>query len=85
MISGIFLEKNSATDLFIVGEVDKQELEDFVTREVEPKRPIKMSIMSREDFLYRLKINDKFVRELLEDPENIVALNKLEKYLESPV
>ena len=85
VISGVFLDKNSATDLFIVGEVDKQELEDFISREVEPKRPIKMSVMSREDFIYRLKINDKFVQELVEDPENIIAVNKLEKYLEDKV
>lgn len=83
VISGIFLEKNSPTDLFIVGEVNKQELQDLVNREVLTKRPLKMSIISREDFLYRVKINDKFVRELVDDPENIIAVNKLEKYLEA--
>lgn len=81
IISGIFIEKNSPTDLFIVGKIDKQQLEDFVSRELETKRPIKMSIINKEDFLYRLKINDKFVKDLLADPENIVAINKLEKYL----
>lgn len=85
VISGIFLEKNSPTDLFIVGEIDKQKLEDYLSREMDLKRPVKMSILSREDFLYRLKINDKFVIELLEDPENIIAINKLEKYLEDKV
>lgn len=82
ILSGIFLEKNSQTDLFIVGEVDKVALQDFITREVETKRPVKMSILTREDFLYRLKINDKFVHEFLKDTENIVCINKLEKYLE---
>lgn len=85
VISGIFLEKNTPTDLFIVGEVDKNKLEDFVSRELETKRPIKMSIISKEDFLYRLKINDKFVRDILEDTENIISVNKLEKYLEDRV
>lgn len=85
IISGVFIEKNTPTDLFIVGEVDKQHLEDFVMRELELKRPIKMSIITKEDFLYRLKVNDKFVRELLEDPENIIAVNKLEKYLSDRV
>lgn len=85
VISGIFLEKNTPTDLFIVGEVDKNQIEDLLTREVETKRPIKMSIISKEDFIYRLKINDKFVRDLLEDPENIIAVNHLEKYLEGKV
>lgn len=85
VISGIFLEKNSPTDLFIVGAIDKAQLEDFVSRELETKHPIKMSVMSKEDFLYRLKINDKFVHELLRDPENVIAINKLEKYLEDKV
>lgn len=85
IISGIFLEKNTPTDLFIVGEVDRKQLEDFVTRELELKRPIKMSVITKEDFLYRLKVNDKFVHGLLEDPENIIAVNRLEKYLEDRV
>lgn len=85
VISGVFLDKNSATDLFIVGDIEKQQLEDFVTREIETKRPIKMSLIRKDDFLYRLKINDKFVRELMEDPENIIAINKLEKYMEDKV
>ena len=85
IISGVFLEKNSPTDLFIVGEVNKQELEDFLNREIETRRAIKMSILSREDFIYRLKINDKFVQDLVNDPENFVAVNKLEKYIEDAV
>lgn len=85
VISGVFLEKKSPTDLFIVGDVDKQQLEDFLTKEVETKRPIKMSVIGRDDFLYRLKINDKFVMEILNDPENIIAVNKLEKYTEDTV
>lgn len=80
VVSGVFVDKPSQTDLFIVGKVNKQGLEDFITRELETKRPIKTSIITREDFLYRLKINDKFVSELLNDPENIIAVNKLEKY-----
>jgi predicted transcriptional regulator len=85
IITGIFLQKNSQTDLFIVGDISKTELEDFVSREIEAKRPIRMSVIPREDFIYRLKINDKFVRDLIDDPENIVAINKLEKYFGSDV
>ena len=44
-----------------------------------------MSVISKEDFIYRLKIKDKFVMELLADPENVIAVNKLEKYLEDRV
>lgn len=85
IIAGVFVEKKSPADLFIVGKIDKQQLEDFVSREIETKHPIKMSVITKEDFIYRLKINDKFVRDLLEDPENIIAINKLEKYTEEAV
>lgn len=85
IISGIFIERKSPTDLFIVGNVDKAALEDFLSRELDMKYPIKMSVMSREDFIYRIKINDKFVKEFLADPENVIAINKLEKYLSEAV
>ncbi|PJC37434.1 hypothetical protein CO046_00700 [Candidatus Peregrinibacteria bacterium CG_4_9_14_0_2_um_filter_53_11] len=82
VLSGVFLEKHTQTDLFAVGTIDKDQLEDFFNKEFDTTYPIKMSIMTKEDFLYRLKINDKFVREVLADPENVIAVNKLEKYLE---
>ena len=85
VISGQFIEKNSQADLFIVGKVDKAGLEDYISRELETKRPIKMSVITRDDFLYRLKINDKFVRDLLNDSENIIAVNKIEKYIDGRV
>lgn len=85
VISGIFLQKNSAADLFIVGQVNKAEMDDFLTREYDLKRPVKVSVITKEDFLYRIKINDKFVRELITDPENIIAVNHLEKYMEDLV
>lgn len=81
VISGQFIDKPAPTDLFIVGTVNKPEIEDFVSREVETKHPVKMSILSKEDFLYRLKINDRFVKDLLTDTDNIIAVNRLEKYI----
>jgi hypothetical protein len=85
VISGVFLDKNTPTDLFIVGEVNQNEIEDLLTRELDMKRSLKMSIISKDDFLYRLKINDKFVRDLINDPENIIVVNKLEKYISEAV
>lgn len=85
IISGVFIEKNAPTDLFIVGNVNKQALSDFFNREFDPKYPIKTSVLSREDFLYRLKINDKFVKDIVNDSENVIAINHLEKQLEEVV
>lgn len=84
VITGIFLQKEAPTDLFIVGQVDKAKLEDFA-RELQAKQPIKITVITQEDFVYRLKINDKFVKEVISDPENILAINHLEKYLEDTV
>ncbi|MBP9718692.1 hypothetical protein KBD59_05370 [Candidatus Gracilibacteria bacterium] len=83
VISGAFIEKNSPTDLFIVGEIDKHELQEYINKEFDPKFPLKMSIMSYDDFMYRMKINDRFVKELLTDQENVISINKLEKSLDT--
>ncbi len=85
IISGVFIEKNSPTDLFIVGTINKSVLNDFFEKELDAKYPIKTSVLSKEDFLYRLKINDKFVKDIVNDNENVVAINRLEKHLEEVV
>lgn len=82
VISGIFLEKSTPMDLFIVGQISKQQVEDMLSEYMDEKNPIRMSIMSKDDFLYRLKIRDKFVMEIINDPENLIAINKLEKQIE---
>ncbi|PIQ77718.1 hypothetical protein COV82_02930 [Candidatus Peregrinibacteria bacterium CG11_big_fil_rev_8_21_14_0_20_46_8] len=83
VLSGIFLEKESPTDLFTVGNINKEDIDNMLSEFTEGQSaPVRMSVMSREDFLYRLKIRDKFVMETLRDPENLIAVNKLEKQIE---
>ncbi len=77
LISGVFLEKESTVDLLIVGEVDKKKIETYLNTELEIKRPIRFSIMSEEDFLYRIKCKDKFIHDLLRDKNNIIGINRL--------
>ena len=79
ILSGVFVEKDSSIDLLLVGTVDREKLENFFNTEMETKRPVRFSIMNKEDFLYRRKCKDKFLHDLLDDPTNIVALNHLEK------
>jgi predicted transcriptional regulator len=79
VLSGLFVEKESAVDLLLVGTVNREALESYLNNEMETRRPIRFSIMTREDFIYRRQCKDKFLHDLLEDPENIVALNRLEK------
>ncbi|MDP4008246.1 MAG: winged helix-turn-helix domain-containing protein [Candidatus Peregrinibacteria bacterium] len=83
LLSGAFLGRNSNCDLLLVGKVNKSELEKLLDEEGDTKEPIKFSIMSKEDFLYRIKCNDKFIKDLVQDSTNIVGINKLAKHIES--
>lgn len=81
VLSGSFVNKESPADLLVVGKVEPETLEEFLAREVKTDRPLKFSILPREDFLYRWKMHDKFVRDMLADPDNVVAINRLEQHL----
>ncbi|MBU1446122.1 hypothetical protein KKD70_02575 [Patescibacteria group bacterium] len=78
---GVFVNKQSPVDLLLVGTVDKDKLQEFINSEIESDRPIRFSILSKDDFLYRIKCKDQFINSILTDPENIIAVNKLEKYI----
>jgi hypothetical protein len=80
IMSGVFVKKSSPVDLLLVGKIERTELEEFLDKEINTKEPIRFSIMTRQDFLYRLQCNDKFVNDLLTDKVNIVGINKLTKY-----
>ena len=82
VLSGAFLDKKAQCDLLLVGKVDKERLEKLLDDEADTKDPIKFSIMSKDDFLYRIECNDKFVKDLVEDSTNIIGVNKLTKQLE---
>ncbi len=78
VLSGIFLDKNATVDLLIVGEnINKDRLETILNSEVATKRPVRYSILTKDDFLYRLECKDRFLTDILRDIENIVAINKM--------
>ncbi|MEK7544756.1 MAG: hypothetical protein AAB551_01350 [Patescibacteria group bacterium] len=78
LLSGIFVEKISTVDLLIVSDkMDKQKLETVLNAEIETEKPVKYSILTREDFLYRLKCKDRFIRDLLIDKTNMIAIDNL--------
>ena len=80
---GVFVDKPSPVDILLVGNVDKNKLQEFLNSEIETEKPIRFSILSKDDFLYRIKCKDQFIQAILTDPDNIIAVNKLEKYLAS--
>ncbi len=79
VLSGVFVDKEAPVDLLLVGAVDRPALENFLNNEMESKRPVRFSVMSKDDFIYRRKCKDKFLHDIIDDPENIIALNRLEK------
>lgn len=82
VFSGVFVNKPaSQVDLFIVGDIAKQDLEKYLITELN-RNDIRYSILPKNDFLYRINLNDRFIKEILSDPSNIIAINKLKKQTE---
>lgn len=76
LVSGVLLQKESPVDLLVAGDIDKETLEKYLDS-LENQEPIKFSVLKSEDFLYRLKCQDKFILNLVEDPDNMISINKL--------
>lgn len=84
LLTGQFVGDNaSAVDLLVVGDLDKTGLKKYLEEEVSASRKLKYTLLSRADFLYRLDCKDKFVLELLNAPEKLIPLNKLQQYIEA--
>jgi hypothetical protein len=81
LLSGYFLHKDSDVDLLVIGEVDKDEIQRYLDKEVKSDNPIRFTLMDREDFVYRLKCNDRFIKELVTNPDNLIAHNNLQNAL----
>lgn len=79
ILSGIFTQNNnSRTDLFLVGSSIKEGKLGRVVKNVEAEigREITYAVLSTDDFLYRLGMYDRFVRDVLDYPHEKV-INKL--------
>jgi DNA-binding transcriptional ArsR family regulator len=80
LISGVFIQKDSPVDILIAGDVDKAKLESFLDK-LESKDSIRFSALTTEDFIYRLKCRDQFILDLIQDPDSIIGVNKIESHL----
>lgn len=82
LLSGIFVGRDSSVDLLLVGEVDKNKLQEYLDKSFAGKKDIKFTLISTKDFLYRIECKDKFVKDILEADKSIVLINKLKKDME---
>jgi len=78
VLSGIFLNKDSSVDMMMVGQIDREKLTNYLNNDLNFERPVRFTIMTKEDFEYRLKCNDKFVTEIINDSENLIPIKKLD-------
>jgi hypothetical protein len=77
ILSGVFTGKSSQADILIVGDLDSNALADLLDQEMDTQDPIRFTIMRKDDFLYRMKCHDKFVTAIVENEDNIIAVNKM--------
>ncbi|MBI2628134.1 MAG: hypothetical protein HYW71_01700 [Candidatus Niyogibacteria bacterium] len=80
IISGIFLqEKKSRLDLLVVGDGVKKTAMEKVLKwlEAEMGKELDYAFLNEKEFLYRLEMYDKFVRDILDHPHEKL-LNKLD-------
>ncbi len=79
VLSGVFVNKETGSiDMLIVGNVEKENLKNYINNDIQTKRPIKFTIMTEDDYRYRLNCKDKFITELISDGENQIPINKLD-------
>jgi len=84
ILTGSFVNKTEEVDLFVVGGFKKTDVQRFLDENF-PKKNYKYGLMSREDFLYRITLKDKFVKNIFEDKDNVILKNKLKKDTENLV
>lgn len=83
IFSGVLVSKpEKPLDLLVIGNIDREDLASFLETEVKNGKTIRFGILTKDDFLYRLRLNDKFIIDMLSDPDNIRELNKLKNQIQ---
>lgn len=78
IVSGIFVgSEDSPVDLLIVGTVDREKLNVYISQELKSETEVRFALLTKSDFLYRIKCRDKVILKLLSEEKNIVPINKM--------
>jgi len=78
MLTGSMIGGDNALDILIVGEIQEDMISQYAAN-VLKKPDLNYAVLSKEDFLYRITIKDKFVLDLFSDRKNLILKNKLKK------
>jgi len=79
LLSGVFLQKeDSRIDILIVGDDIKRKSVENTLRSIEAEvgKELSYALFETQDFIYRLNVYDKFIRDILDFPHEKI-LNKL--------
>ena len=80
ILGGCFIDQpEQKVDVFVVGDLDEQTLKEQLERHFTPVKEYRVGVITKEDFLYRLALKDKFIREMFADKSRIILKNKLKK------
>jgi hypothetical protein len=78
ILSGLFTEQATETvDMLIVGDVNREELTEYINGKLRTQRSVKFTTMTVEDYHFRLNCKDKFVIELMNNPQNQIPIKKI--------
>jgi hypothetical protein len=79
VLTGIFLDNEEfAVDVLLVGDMDPKVLGPMIKDlGTGYSRELNYTILSREEFLYRKEVVDKFLYTILDNERNIILINKL--------
>ena len=78
LLAGSFVGTECKVDLLVVGDIKKEMLEALLLQDSSLKN-MKYSIFSRADFLYRLSLQDRFIRDIISDPRHLIVHNVIAK------
>lgn len=84
VLTGAFIGKGGDVDIFIVGDLTKEDIQNFLAENF-PDEDLRYVLMSKEDFLYRVALKDKFVNTIFSEKDNLILKNKLKKDTENLV
>jgi predicted transcriptional regulator len=70
-------DETSGIDLLIVGDVNENQLENYIHNlEKKESKELRYAVMSKADFLYRRKVNDRFVALVLDSKHQVIVEKK---------
>ena len=78
--TGFFTDTNhTPTDILIVGRVNKKRLAQVMRRfQIELRIPIRYTLLSKNEYEYRMDITDRFLYDIIES-KKIVVVNEMKK------